>query len=73
MDDFKIFVKKEKELESLIQTLRIYSKEIEMEFKDWIMCHADNKKGKQRKELTNKMINASEHLEKKKITDTWKY
>ena len=32
MDDIKLFVKDEKELENIIQTVRIYSKDIGMEF-----------------------------------------
>ena len=32
MDDIKLFAKNEKELETLIQTVRIYSQHIEMEF-----------------------------------------
>ena len=32
MDDIKIFVKNEKELETLIQTIRIYSQDIRIEF-----------------------------------------
>ena len=32
MDDIKVFAKNEKELETLIQTIRIYSQEIGMEF-----------------------------------------
>ena len=32
MDDIKVFAKNEKELETLIQTIRIYSKDIAMEF-----------------------------------------
>ena len=32
MDDIKLFAKNEKELESLIQTVRIYSQDIGMEF-----------------------------------------
>ena len=32
MDDIKLFVKNEKELETLIQTISIYSKFIGMEF-----------------------------------------
>ena len=32
MDDIKLFVKNEKELETLIQTVRIYSQDIGMEF-----------------------------------------
>ena len=33
MDDIKLFAKNKKELETLIQTVRIYSQGIEMEFK----------------------------------------
>ena len=33
MDDIKLFAKNEKELETLIQTIRIYSKDIGMEFR----------------------------------------
>ena len=32
MDDIKLFAKNEKELETLIQTVRIYSPDIKMEF-----------------------------------------
>ena len=32
MDDIKLFAKKEKELETLIQTIRIYSQDIGMAF-----------------------------------------
>ena len=32
MDDIQLFAKNEKELENLIQALRIYSREIGMEF-----------------------------------------
>ena len=32
MDDIKIFAKKQKELETLIQTIRIYTQDIGMEF-----------------------------------------
>ena len=32
MDGIKLFAKDEKELETLIQTVRIYSQDIEMEF-----------------------------------------
>ena len=32
MNDINLFVKKEKELEALIQTVRIYSQDIGMEF-----------------------------------------
>ena len=32
MDNQKVFAKKEKELENLIQTIRIYNQDTEMEF-----------------------------------------
>ena len=32
MDDIKLFAKNEKELKTLIQTVKIYSQDIEMEF-----------------------------------------
>ena len=32
MDDIKLFAKNEKELETLIHTVRIYSRDMEMEF-----------------------------------------
>ena len=32
MDDIKLFAKNERELKTLIQTMRIYSQDIEMEF-----------------------------------------
>ena len=43
MDDIKIFTQYEKELDTLIQTIRIYSQDIGMEF--YIeKCQADNEK-----------------------------
>ena len=44
MDDIKLLAKNEKELETLIQTVRIYSQDIAMEF--GIMRHACNEKWK---------------------------
>ena len=38
MDDIKLFAKKEKELETLIHTVRIYSRNI------WKVCNACNEK-----------------------------
>ena len=40
MDDIKLFAKNEKELETLIQTIRIYR------IWHWKICHADNEKWK---------------------------
>ena len=46
MDDIKLFIKNEKELENLIQAVRIYSEDKGMEF-GIKMCHAQMKSGKQ--------------------------
>ena len=46
MDDIKIFGKNYKELGNLIQTLRINSQNIEMEFGIEKISHADKEKGK---------------------------
>ena len=43
MDDFKLFVKNENELETLIQTVRIYSQDIGMEFSIKVR-HASNER-----------------------------
>ena len=51
----KLFVKNEKELETLIQTIRIYSQDIGMEF-GRKLCHSHNEKWKKTKkgrELVN--------------------
>ena len=44
MDDIKLFAKKEKELETLIHAVRIYSQDIGMEFGMEKMCNASNEK-----------------------------
>ena len=45
MDDIKLSAKNEKELETLIQTLRLYSQDIGIEFGiDRRMCQASNEK-----------------------------
>ena len=44
MDDIKLFSKNEKELETLIQAVRIYSQDIGMEFGIEKMCHSCNEK-----------------------------
>ena len=46
MDGMKLFAKNEKELETLIQTIRIYSKNIGMEFSLQKMSRAHSAKGK---------------------------
>ena len=44
MDDIKLFAKNEKELETLMLTVRIYSQDIGMEYWHRKMCHACNEK-----------------------------
>ena len=44
MDDIKLFAKNEKELETLIHALRIYSQDIGMEFGIEKKCHTYNEK-----------------------------
>ena len=44
MDDIKLFAKNEKEFENLIQTVRIYSQRIKMEFRHWKIPLASNEK-----------------------------
>ena len=46
IDFIKRFAKHEKELEILIQTLRIYNEVIGIEFGIEKMCHANNEKQK---------------------------
>ena len=45
MDNIKLFAKNEKELETLIQAVRIFSLDIGMEF-NREMCHGNNEKPK---------------------------
>ena len=45
MDDIKLFSKNEKELETLIHAVRIYSQDIRMEFGIEKRCHARHEKG----------------------------
>ena len=44
MDDIKLFAKNEKELETLMHSVRIYSQDTEMEFSMEKMCHTSNEK-----------------------------
>ena len=46
VDDAKLFAKNQKELETLIQTIRIYSHDTRMEFGKKIMCHTNHEKRK---------------------------
>ena len=54
MDDIKLFTKNEKELETLIQAVRIYSEHIEMEFGKRKMSQAHNMKRKMTNDAENK-------------------
>ena len=72
-DDIKIFAKNKnlkfkKKIETLIQMIRIYSQDVEMEFSIEKYEDIDKKKKirtKQRKEKKYKIRKASEHLEEK--------
>ena len=46
MDNSKLFVENQKELDILIQTIRIYKQDIGMEFSIEKMYHANNEKQK---------------------------
>ena len=46
MDDIKLFGKKNEKMDILIQTIRIYNQDIEMEFGIEKMCQAYNEKWK---------------------------
>ena len=59
MDDIKLFAKKEKELETLIHTVRIYSRDIGMEFDIEKCAMLVMKSGK--RHLTDRMELANEH------------
>ena len=73
-DDIKLFAKNEKELETLIQTERVYSQNIRIEFDIGKMCHANNKKREtthdKRNYQTQKKTKCSE---KSKYLNTWEY
>ena len=75
MDDIKLFAKKEKELDTLIQAVRIYIQEIGMEF-GWEECTMQTMKSRKRHmtegiELPNQ--EKLESLEKRKPTNTLEY
>ena len=68
MDDIKVFAKNEKELETLIHAVRIYSQDIGMEFGIEKCAVLVMKNGKQH--LTDRMKTRVEHSEKTKPTNT---
>ena len=53
IDNIKMFAKNQKELETLIQTVKIFSQHTEMEFGQEKMCHAKNVKRKMKNNLIN--------------------
>ena len=55
MNDIKLFAKmKKKKIDTLIQTIRIYSRDTGMEY-DRKMCHAYNEKWEKRYNRSNRM------------------
>ena len=64
--DIKIFAKNEKELETMIQTIRIFSRDKEMEFGIENVACLKRKKEKQLKLQNCPIRKTSENLEKKK-------
>ena len=70
MDRIKLFAKNEKELETLIQAVRIYSQEIRMESG---MYHANNEKRETINDGRNKTNKKSKRSEKRKLTNTLEY
>ena len=78
VDDIKLFAKNEKELETLIQAVRIYSQDIGLEFGLETYTMLMKKSGKRHltdgMELTSKKKNKHlERSEKGKPTNTWGY
>ena len=72
MDDIKLFTKNEKELETLIQTLRMYSQDIGMEFSMGKCAMLVMKRGKQHMtegvELPNQVV-----IRTLGVKETYKY
>ena len=76
MDDITSFVKNEKELESLIPIIWIFSEDIRMEFGVEKCDMFIMKTGKRETTEGIKQPNKEkklEYLEKRKTTNTWKY
>ena len=75
MDEIKLFAKNEKELETLIQTVRIYSQNIGMEFgiEKCVMLVMKSSKRHltEEVELPNQVVIRA--LGEKKPTNTWRY
>ena len=54
MNFIKLFAKNEKELETIIEAIRIYNEDITMEFGIEKMCHANNEKQKTTNDRRNR-------------------
>ena len=70
-DDTKLLAENEKELETVIQTMRIYSQDIGMEKCVKIIMKSRKRHRTEGIELPNQ--EKSESLEKRKPTNTWEY
>ena len=73
MDYINTFIKNEKEVKTLIQTIRIYNQDIKMEFwieKSAMIIRKKGKKEKEQKTYNRTFRKVSVHIEKKK-TSTW--
>ena len=75
MDDIKLFDKNQKELETLIQVVRIYSQDIGMEYGIDKYAMQIMKSGKKEMMKVMEVSNQekSERSEKRKLTNTWDY
>ena len=73
MDDFKLFAKNEKELETLIQEVSTYSQVIGMEFRleKCTMLMMKSGKRQMKKGIEQPNQEKSECSEKRKVTSTW--
>ena len=68
--NIKIFVKNEKELEALIQTIKIYCKDIEIKF---VIQKFSMMIMKKKKEQNHSIRRARKFFEKRKTMDIWEY
>ena len=75
IDNFKLFENNEKELETLIQTIRTYTQDRGMEFgaEKCTMLIMKGRKDIQRKEYNYQTRKQSECLERRKTTSTLEY
>ena len=73
MDDIEAFAKNEKELDTLIQTIKIYHQDIGMEFGIEKCARIIMKSGKRETVEAVELPNQEKCLEGRKIIITWKY